>query len=55
MPLYLIVTLDTGEVMALEIANSLREATRIDKAMFTDFVQDIIENASRHILHNPTG
>ena len=40
-------TLDTGEVMEPEIANFLMEAPNIGKAMFTGFVRDRIEKATK--------
>ena len=42
-----IVTLDTGEVMDPMIANNLKEAPKIGKAMFAKFVQDRIETCSK--------
>ena len=42
-----LITLDTGEVMDPEIANCLREAPIIGKAMFTDFMENRIEKATK--------
>ncbi|KAJ8371539.1 hypothetical protein AAFF_G00307400 [Aldrovandia affinis] len=42
-----LITLDTGEVMDHEIANCLREAPNIGKAMFMEFVRDRIEKATK--------
>jgi len=42
-----LVTLDTGEVMDPMIANSLKQAHDIGKAMFAKFVQDRIETCSK--------
>ncbi|KAJ8403174.1 hypothetical protein AAFF_G00353910 [Aldrovandia affinis] len=42
-----LITLDTGEVMDHEISNCLREAPNIGKAMFMEFVRDIIEKATK--------
>ncbi|KAL8591565.1 hypothetical protein ACOMHN_055532 [Nucella lapillus] len=42
-----LITLVSGEVMDPEITKSLREALHVGQAMFTEFVRDRIENASK--------
>lgn len=42
-----LITLDTGEVIGHEISNSLRKAPNIGIAMFTQFVRDRIEKATK--------
>ena len=42
-----LITLDTGEVMDPAIADCLRKAPNIGKAMFTEFVSNRIEKASK--------
>ena len=42
-----LITLDTGEVMDPVIVDSLKNAQTIGKKMFTEFVTDRIEEASK--------
>ena len=52
-----LITLDTGEVMDPAIVDCLKNAPTIGKNMFTDFVTDIIEEASKplsDVIQNPT-
>ena len=44
-----LVTLDTGEVMDPEIANSFAKAEHTGRAMYSEFVRDRIENATKAI------
>ena len=42
-----LVTLDTGEVMDSEIVSSLKAAAKVGKEMFSGFVQERLEKASK--------
>ena len=52
-----LITLDTGEVMDPAIVDCLRNAPAVGKNMFTEFVTDRIEEASKplsDVIINPT-